>query len=51
MELRNEKARVIARLEPGTVQRGASLGDALATMRAHHGDALLVLDGRRWPAS
>ena len=45
-ELRTEKARVMARLEPGTIQQGAPLSDALATMRAHHGDAVLVLDGR-----
>ena len=43
-ELRSEKARVLAHLDPGTVQSGASLSDALATMRAHRGDAVLVLD-------
>jgi CBS domain-containing protein len=43
-ELRSEKARVMAHLEPGKVAAGASLGDALGTMRAHHGDAVLVTD-------
>jgi CBS domain-containing protein len=46
IELRTEKARVLAH-EPGTVPAGASLGDALAVMREHGGDAVLVLDGRR----
>jgi len=45
MELRNEKARVMANLAPGSVTLGTPLRDALATMRAHRGDALLVLDG------
>ncbi len=45
IELRNEKARVMAQLEPGSVTIGAPLSDALVTMRAHHGDAVLVLDG------
>jgi CBS domain-containing protein len=44
MELRNEKARVMAVTDPGSVRLGASLRDALSTMRAHHGDAVLVLD-------
>lgn len=44
MELRTEKARVLARMEPGTVPAGASLRDALSTMRSHGGDAVLVLD-------
>ena len=43
-ELRSEKARVMAHLEPGTVPAGTSLGEALNTMRAHHGDAVLVTD-------
>ena len=43
-ELRSEKARVMANLEPGTVNAGAPLRDALATMRSHGGDAVLVLD-------
>jgi CBS domain-containing protein len=46
-ELRTEKARVMARVAPGTVQRGSSLRDALTTMRAHGGDAVLVLDGNQ----
>lgn len=45
VQLRTEKARVMARIEPGTIQAGASLRDALSTMRTHGGDALLVLDG------
>jgi len=47
MQLRTEKARVMARLEPGEVQSGSSLGDAVTTMRGHGGDAVLVLDGKR----
>jgi CBS domain-containing protein len=46
VELRSEKARVLAH-EPGTVGAGASLREALAVMREHGGDAVLVLDGRR----
>jgi len=46
IELRTEKARVLAH-EPGTVPAGATLGDALAVMRGHGGDAVLVLDGKR----
>lgn len=45
VELRTEKARVLAH-EPGTVQAGSTLGDALAVMRSHAGDAVLVLNGR-----
>ena len=45
IELRTEKARVLAH-EPGTVQAGATLGEALAVMRAHGGDAVLVLKDR-----
>ena len=47
MQLRTEKVRVMARIEPGTIQSGASLRDALSTMRDHGGDALLVLNGKR----
>jgi CBS domain-containing protein len=47
MQLRTEKARVLARPEPRTVSAGASLGEALAQMRAQRGDAVLVLDGPR----
>jgi len=35
----------MARLEPGMVSVGTSLRDALAVMRSHGGDAILVLDG------
>jgi CBS domain-containing protein len=45
VQLRTEKARVMARPEPGTVQSGTSLRDALAMMRAQGGDAVLVLHG------
>lgn len=45
VELRTEKARVLAH-EPGTIEAGATLGEALAVMRAHRGDAVLVLNGR-----
>jgi CBS domain-containing protein len=45
-ELRTEKARVLAH-EPGTVQAGTSLAEALVVMRNHGGDAVLVLNGRR----
>jgi CBS domain-containing protein len=45
LELRTEKARVLARPEPHTVQPGTSLSEALAHMRAGHGDAVLVSDG------
>lgn len=44
-QLRTEKARVIARPEPGTVQSGTALRDALTVMRAQGGDAVLVLNG------
>ena len=47
LELRLEKARVLAREDPGRVAPGASLGEALDEMRAHGGDALLVTDGSR----
>jgi CBS domain-containing protein len=46
MELRTEKARVMARPEPGSVQSGAPLREAMEIMRAHGGDAVLVLAGR-----
>ena len=47
VELRTEKARVVARAETGTVATGTPLRDALATMRARGGDAVLVVDGTR----
>jgi len=46
-ELRAEKARVMARTSPATVSSGSPLRDALASMRAHGGDAVLVQDGHR----
>ena len=47
LELRNEKARVLARPEPATISPDAPLGDALTAMRAAGGDAVLVKDGAR----
>lgn len=47
LELRTQKARTLARLEPGLVGPDTSLRDALAQMRAHGGDAILVTDGKR----
>ncbi len=45
VQLRTEKARVMARPEPGNVQSGTPLRDALAAMRSQGGDAVLVLHG------
>jgi CBS domain-containing protein len=47
LELRNEKARVLARPDPATVTPQTSLRDALDQMRAHGGDAILIKDGNR----
>ena len=47
IELRTEKARVLAKPDPATVTPQTSLRDALALMRAHGGDAILVKDGNR----
>lgn len=47
MELRTEKARVLARPEPRTVAPGTPLRDALRAMRDRGGDAVLVRDGGR----
>ena len=46
IELRVEKARALAGAEPGRVSPSATLADALTQMRAHGGDAVLVMDGR-----
>jgi len=46
-QLRAEKARVMARTQPATVATGTPLRDALAAMRAHGGDAVLIQDGGR----
>jgi CBS domain-containing protein len=47
LELRTEKARNLARTELRSVAPGTPLRDALAQMRADHGDAVLVTsDGR-----
>jgi CBS domain-containing protein len=45
LELRTEKARVVARVQPATVAPGTSLRDAMAAMRGGGGDAVLVRDG------
>lgn len=47
LELRNERARVLARPEPRTVQSGTSLDVALREMQAGRGETILVCDGRR----
>ena len=47
LELRTEKARVLARPDPGTVTSQTSLRDALVQMRAHGGDAILIKDDGR----
>lgn len=47
LDLRNEKARVLARPEPATITPETSLADALAAMRAAGGDAVLIKDGER----
>lgn len=47
MELRTERARVLAKPDPHAVQRGATLAEALRAMRAGEGDAVLVRDGDR----
>ena len=47
LELRNEKARVLARPDPSMIGPATPLRDALAAMRAGGGDAVLVKDGQR----
>jgi CBS domain-containing protein len=47
LELRTEKARVLARPDPATVTPQTTLRDALGQMRAHGGDAILIKDGTR----
>lgn len=47
MELRNERARVLARPEPRTVSIGTPLRDALREMQAGRGETILVCDGRK----
>ena len=47
IELRIEKARALLSRDPGTIGPTASLHEALAEMRAHGGDAILVTDGGR----
>ena len=46
-DLRNEKVRSVAQLEPRNVGPQATLGEALVQMRAQGGDAVLVVDSRR----
>lgn len=47
LELRSEKARVLARPDPATVAPDTSLRDALAQMRDQGGDAILIKEGGR----
>jgi CBS domain-containing protein len=47
LELRTQKARTLARPDPGTVTPQTSLREALGQMRAHGGDAILVKDDGR----
>jgi len=47
IELRTEKARVLARPDPATVTPKTSLRDALAQMRQHGGDAILIEENGR----
>jgi CBS domain-containing protein len=47
LELRTQQARTLARPDPGVVAPQASLAEALAVMRSHAGDAILVQDGSR----
>jgi len=47
LELRTQEARTLARPDPGVVAPQTSLSDALAEMRRHGGDAILVRDGSR----
>jgi CBS domain-containing protein len=46
-ELRTELVRVLARPEPRTVPLGTPLAEALAAMRKHGGEAVMICDGRR----
>jgi len=47
IELRTEKARALARPDPATVTPQTTLHDALAQMRRHGGDAILIKDRGR----
>ena len=47
LELRTQKARVLARPDPATVTPQTSLRDALAQMRAHGGAAILIRESNR----
>jgi CBS domain-containing protein len=47
LELRTEKARVVARVQPATVAPGTSLRETMTAMRKEGGDAVLVRDGSR----
>ena len=47
LELRKEKAHVLARPDPATVMPETSLRDALAQMRDQGGDAILIKEGGR----
>ena len=47
LELRTQKARVLARPDPATISPQTSLRDALEQMRAHGGDAILIKEQGR----
>ncbi len=47
LELHAQKARMLARPDPATVTPQTTLREALAQMRAHGGDAILVKDDGR----
>jgi CBS domain-containing protein len=47
IEIRDEKARVLARRPPVTVSAGTSLRDVIRRMQDAHGDCVLVTDGGR----
>jgi signal-transduction protein with cAMP-binding, CBS, and nucleotidyltransferase domain len=47
LELRNEKARSLARPDPATVTPQTPLRDALGQMRSQGGDAILIKDANR----
>jgi CBS domain-containing protein len=47
LQLRTEKARVLAKPEPGMIPSGTPLRDALSAMRERGGEAILISNGRR----
>jgi CBS domain-containing protein len=47
LELRSQKARTLARPEPGMIGPGTTLREAMDRMRSQGGDAVLVTEGGR----